>query len=132
MMRPVSALLCCCVLTVVAFAQNDRGTITGEISDQGNAVVPSAIIVAKNTDTGVESKTVASGTGNYTIPSLPAGRYVLTVEAPGFKKAVHSDIEVQVAQTARIDVKLQVGSVSDTVTVTTEAPMLKTESGEQA
>ena len=46
-MRPVSALLCCCVLTVVAFAQNDRGTITGEISDQGNAVVPNAIIVAK-------------------------------------------------------------------------------------
>ena len=131
-MRPVSALLCCCVLTVVAFAQNDRGTITGEISDQGNAVVPNAIIVAKNADTGVESKTVASGTGNYTIPSLPSGRYVLTVEAPGFKKAVHSDIEVQVAQTARIDVKLQIGSVSDTVTVTTEAPMLKTESGEQA
>ena len=131
-MRPVSALLCCCVLTVVAFAQNDRGTITGEISDQGNAVVPNAIIVAKNADTGVESKTVASGTGNYTIPSLPSGRYVLTVEAPGFKKAVHSNIEVQVAQTARIDVKLQIGSVSDTVTVTTEAPMLKTESGEQA
>ena len=131
-MRPVSALLCCCVLTVVAFAQNDRGTITGEVSDQGSAVVPNAIVVAKNVDTGVEAKTVASGTGNYTIPSLPAGRYTLTVEAPGFKKAVQENIEVQVAQTARIDVKLQVGSVSDTVTVTSEAPMLKTESGEQA
>ena len=65
-MRPVSALLCCYVLTVVAFAQNDRGTITGEVWDQGSAVVPNAIVLAKNVDNGTESKTVTSATGNYT------------------------------------------------------------------
>jgi Carboxypeptidase regulatory-like domain len=132
MMRPVSALLCCFAFTVAVFAQNDRGTITGEVWDQGNAVVPNAIVVAKNADNGTESKTVTSGTGNYTIPSLPAGRYSLVVEVPGFKKYVQENIEVQVAQIDRIDVRLQVGTASETVTVTAEAAILKTESAEQS
>ena len=131
-MRSVSALLCCFVLTFTAFAQNDRGIITGEVWDQGNAVVPNAIVVAKNIENGTESRTVTSATGNYTIPSLPAGRYMLVVEVPGFKKFVQANIEVQVAQTDRIDVKLEVGATTDTVTVTAEAASLKTESGEQS
>jgi len=89
-------------------------------------------VIAKNSDTGAESKTLTSATGNYTLPSLPAGRYSLIVEVPGFKKFVQENIEVQVSQTARIDVRLQVGATSDTVTVTAEAAILKTESGEQS
>jgi len=131
-LRPVSALLCGLVLALAAYAQNDRGTITGEVFDPGNAVVPNAVVIARNAENGSESKTLTSATGNYTIPSLPAGHYTLTVEVAGFKKFVQENIEVQVAQTDRIDVKLQVGATTDTVTVTAEAASLKTESGEQS
>jgi hypothetical protein len=131
-MRLVSALLCGFVLTLALFAQNDRGTITGTVQDQANAVVPNATVAAQNADSGAQFKTVTTGTGNYTIPSLPAGRYALTVEVAGFKKFVQENIVVQVAQTARIDIPLQVGSTSDTVTITAEAPLLKTETAEQS
>jgi len=131
-MRPVSALLCGIVLGFSAFAQNDRGIITGEVWDSANAVVPNAVIVAQNVENGTEAKTVSSATGNYTIPSLPAGHYRLIVEVTGFKRFVQENIEVAVAQTNRVDVHLQVGATTDTVTVNAEAPVLKTESGEQS
>ncbi|MBI3470981.1 MAG: TonB-dependent receptor [Candidatus Solibacter usitatus] len=122
-----------CLLLIGALsAQNDRGTITGTVQDPTSAVVPNATVIATNVGTGAASKTAATGTGNYTIPSLPAGVYVLTVEAPGFKKLVQAGIEVQVAQTARIDVTLQVGAATESITITTEAPLLKSESAEQS
>src|SRR6266568_5946767 len=97
-------------LTLAAFAQNDRGAITGTVQDPGSARVPAAIVVATNTETGVEFKTVTTETGNFTVPSLPAGMYKVTVEARGFKKASQEGIQVQVAQTDRIDFTLQIGS----------------------
>ena len=118
--------------TVAAFAQSDRGTITGTILDQAGAVVPNASITIRSTDSGAESKTVSTVTGNYTLPSLPAGQYQLSVEVPGFKKYIQSGIFVQVAETERVDVKLAVGSTSDSVTVTAEAPLLETENAEQS
>ncbi|SPF41139.1 conserved exported hypothetical protein [Candidatus Sulfopaludibacter sp. SbA4] len=131
-MRRVSALLCCFVLTFAAFAQNDRGTITGEVKDQAGAVVPGAAVIATNSGSGDQLKTVTTDTGNYTIPSLPAGVYTLTVEMKGFKKSVRQNIEVQVSITSRVDVGLEVGATSETVTVTAEAAQLKTESAEQS
>jgi Carboxypeptidase regulatory-like domain len=114
------------------YAQNDRGTITGEVKDQAGAVVPGASVIATNTGSGDQSKTLATETGNYTLPSLPAGMYTLTVEVKGFKKFVQQNIEVQVSITNRVDVGLEIGSTTDTVTVTAEAPQLKTESAEQS
>ncbi len=131
-MRLVSALLCCIVLTSIAFAQNDRGTITGEVKDQAGAVVPGASVIATNPSSGDQFKTVTTDTGNYTLPSLPAGIYSLTVEVKGFKKFVQENIEVQVSITNRIDVALEVGATTETVTVTAEAAQLKTESAEQS
>ena len=122
-----------CILSAVAvFAQNDRGTITGEVKDQGGAVVPGAAVVATNKDTGAESKTTTTETGNYTIPSLTAGIYSLSVEMKGFKKFVQQNIEVQVSITNRVDVALELGAVTETITVTDEAAALKTESAEQS
>ncbi len=129
-MRLVSALLLASALAL--FGQNDRGTITGEVKDQGGAVVPNATVIATNKGTGAESRTATTGTGNYTIPSLAAGIYSLSVEVKGFKKFVQENIEIQVATTDRVDVSLQVGSTSETVTITAEAPQLKTESAEQS
>jgi len=118
------------ILASATFAQTDRGTITGTVLDPAGAVVPNASISAKNGATGQEYTVGSTGTGNYTIANLPAGSYELDVTAMGFKKFVRPNLTVQVAETARVDVTLEVGAVSDTVTVTTEAPLLKTESGE--
>ena len=119
-------LLC----AVAAFAQGDRGTITGTVSDPTGAVVPNANIQVTNTDTSAVYKVATTNTGNYTLANLPVGNYELTVDAPGFKKFLRPGLIVQVAETARVDAILQVGASTDTVTVNAEAPLLKTESGE--
>lgn len=121
-------LLCSCALV----AQSDRGNITGTISDPADAVVPNASVVATNSETGAQFRTVSTSTGNYTISSLPSGTYDLSVEVAGFKKFMQQGINVQVAQTARIDVRLAVGSTSDSVTVAADANLLKTEDAAQS
>src|SRR6266576_3512936 len=98
------------LLVLAAFAQSDRGTITGNVSDPANAVVPGAVIVARNSESGSVYQTVTTQTGNYTLPSLPAGVYDVSVEVTGFKKSTQQGVTVQVAQTARIDIVLQVGA----------------------
>jgi Carboxypeptidase regulatory-like domain/TonB dependent receptor len=118
------------LLVSAAFAQTDRGTITGTISDPAGAVIAAAAIEAKNIATGALYPAASSGTGNYTIAQLPAGTYDLTVSVPGFKKYVRQGLQVEVAETARIDVALEVGSASESVTVEAAAPLLKTEGGE--
>jgi len=117
-------------LISVAFAQSDRGTITGTVSDPAGAVVASAPMEARNTENGALYQAATSTTGNYTLSQLPAGTYELSVTVPGFKKYVRNNLQVQVAQTIRIDVALEVGSASESVTVNEAAPLLKTESGE--
>ena len=119
-------LLC----AVAAFAQGDRGTITGTVSDPTGAVVPNATIQVTNTDTSAIYKVATTNTGNYTLANLPVGNYELTVDAPGFKKFLRPGLIVQVAETERVDAILQVGASTETVTVNAEAPLLKTESGE--
>jgi hypothetical protein len=118
------------LLSLAAFAQSDRGTITGTISDPAGGVVANAAIQARNVDTGAMYPVASSATGNYTLAEMPAGNYELTVTVAGFKKYVRQGLTVQVAQTLRIDIPLEVGSTSEAVTVTAEAPLLKTESGE--
>jgi hypothetical protein len=72
----------------------------------------------------------SSATGNYTIPQLPSGNYEINVIVPGFKKYTRQGLTVQAAQTIRIDIALEVGSATESVTVTEETPLLKTESGD--
>jgi hypothetical protein len=113
-----------------AFAQSDRGTITGTVTDPSGAVLAGANIEVRNTQTGAISKGGSTSTGNYNLAQIPTGMYELTVTAPGFKTFVRQNIEVPVAQTVRIDVSMEVGSATESVTVTDAAPMLQTESGE--
>ncbi len=118
------------ICTLAAFAQGDRGTITGTVTDPTGAVVPNANIVVTNTDTSAVYQVATTSTGNYTLANLPVGTYVLTVESQGFKKFNRPGLVIQVAETVRVDAVLEVGSSTDTVTVNAEAPLLKTESGE--
>src|SRR5437764_4206923 len=114
----------------VAFSQSDRGSITGTVSDPAGAVVPNAAIEGRNVETGVAYNGATSSTGNYTLVQLPAGTYEVSVAVPGFKKYTRAGLTVEVAQTLRIDIRLEVGAASDSITVTEAAPLLKTESGE--
>ena len=119
-------------ISVPAIAQTDRGTITGTITDPAGAVVPGASVTALNKATGASVQSITTSTGNYTLPSLATGTYDVTVEAKGFTRYIQEGIEVQVAQTARIDVTLKIGSSTESVTVNADAPLLKTESAEQS
>src|SRR5258708_25047315 len=100
------------LLTFAAFAQSDRGTITGTVSDAAGAVVPNAAVTAINSETGVQSRTVTTSTGNYTLASLPSGVYDISIEVTGFKKYIRTGVRVQVAETERADANLEVGSAS--------------------
>jgi carboxypeptidase family protein len=112
------------------FAQSDRGTITGTVSDPAGAVVASATVEAKNASSGETYQAGSSATGNYTLAQLPVGTYEVSVAVPGFKKSVRPGISVNVAATVRVDFILEVGAATESVTVQAEAPLLKTESGE--
>ncbi len=112
------------------YAQSDRGTITGTISDPAGAVIANAAVEARNTETGATYPVEATSTGNYTIVQLPAGTYELSVSVPGFKKFIRQGLIVQAAQTIRVDAALEVGNATESVTVEAAAPLLKTESGE--
>ena len=125
-----AAVLCLCALACLA--QSDRGTITGTVSDPAGALIPGAKITAENPETGVQFTTLTTNTGNYTIPSVPSGTYSITVEQPGFRKFIQTGVSVQVAQSSRIDVTLQIGSTSEAVTISADAPLLRTESAEQS
>ena len=115
--------------TYAAFGQTG-GTITGVISDPAGAVVANAPIEAKNTATGVVLPAATSATGNYTLGDLPAGTYEINVVVTGFKKYIQTGITVQQLQTTRVDVALQVGAATESVTVSDVAPLLKTETGD--
>jgi hypothetical protein len=124
-------LLCAFLMALSMFAQSNQGSITGTISDPTGAVVPTAQIEVKNSDTGIVYRSGTSATGNYVIP-VPAGMYQITVDAAGFKKSVQQNIQVIVANATRKDVALEVGQATDVVTVNETAPLLKTESGEMS
>ena len=118
------------LFALVAFGQSDRGTITGAVADPGGAVVAGAAIEAQNVETGGLYNVASTTTGNYTLSQLPTGTYTLSVSVAGFKKYVRQNVVVGVAQTIRIDIVLEIGASSESVTVTEEATLLKTESGE--
>src|SRR6516225_6691435 len=126
------AALLCVTPTVTLWAQSDRGTITGTVLDPGAAAVPNATLKLTNSATGATYRTLSTGTGNYTLPSLPSGLYTLAVSSPGFNQYIQEGIQVQVAQTARVDVVLKIGAATESVTVQANAPLLRTENAEQS
>ncbi len=129
-MRSLLTTLLLLLCSSAVFAQSDRGIITGTVTDTSGAVIAGAAIEAKQSETGSVFPTTTTGTGSYTLTELPVGTYEVTATVSGFKKYVRSGITVQVAQTLRIDISLQVGAASESVTVSADASLLKTESGD--
>ncbi len=131
-MRSLRAIILFCLFLGAALAQTDRGTITGTVTDPADAVVPAAAVTATHTDTGAKYAAVTTQTGNYTIAQVPAGIYDVSVEMAGFNTFVQRGIRIFATQTARIDVALRVGGTAEVISVTADAPLLKTESAEQS
>jgi Carboxypeptidase regulatory-like domain len=132
-MRGYPLYVCAFVLVAaMAFGQVGNGTITGTVTDPAGAVIPGAAVEAKNTATGVAFSAVSTSTGNYTVPDLPVGTYTVTVKAQGFKAYTHTNLAVAAAQTLREDAPLQVGNATEAVTVSAEATLLATETGDLA
>jgi hypothetical protein len=129
-MRSLLRAVCLFLCALAAFAQGDRGSITGTIIDQQAAVIANAPVETRNVETGTTYQAATTATGNYTFAELPFGNYEVAVSVPGFKKYVRQNLTVQVAQTLRVDITLEIGSATEAVTVQAEASMLKTESGD--
>jgi hypothetical protein len=131
-MRAIPVVIFTAVFAVSGLGQSDRGVITGTVLDPAAAVVPAAKVAARHVATGTSHETVTTETGNFTLASLPAGKYELTVQAPGFKLVTLREVQVQVAQVTRVDVTLEVGAVTESVEVSASAPLLRTENAEQS
>ena len=99
------------------------GTIQGVITDPTGAVVPAATVQVSNVDTNVSTTVQTDASGRYFVPNLRVGTYSVTVTRSGFKTVIRSGIILQVNQIAEIDVALQLGESSQTVTVAAAAPV---------
>src|SRR5580658_2503800 len=109
----------------LAFSQAVSATIVGTVTDASGAAVPNAKVTITEMNTNISHTVTANESGNYTLGDIPPGRYQVAVEMAGFKKEIKENIDVVVDSTARIDMQLQPGSVSETVEVSASAPVLK-------
>ncbi|HEX4921728.1 MAG TPA: carboxypeptidase regulatory-like domain-containing protein, partial [Candidatus Bathyarchaeia archaeon] len=115
-------------LCTISIAQVRFGGIVGTVADPSDATVSGASVKLTNLGTN-EVRTMQTGNGGiFSFPNLIAGMYRVEVQMSGFKHFVQDRVEVQVDVSTRVDAKLQVGNASETVTVTTEAPPLQTDS----
>lgn len=109
-----------------AWAQATTGDIAGRILDASQQVVPGATVSARNEGTGVTRSTVSTSTGDYLLTLLPPGRYTVKAELQGFKTATSSGVEVNVGRTLTLSFALEVGNITDTITVSSQATPIET------
>jgi len=106
----------------------DTASIVGTVTDSSGAVVPGARVSVSNPEKGFVRDVASSSGGEYMAAKIPIGNYVITAEAPGFEKLVHSGIIVTAGQTQRVDLTLTVGSVTQQVQVSGNVARVETES----
>src|SRR5271154_1986183 len=107
------------------WAQKDAGTIVGMVRDSSSAAVPGAKITVEDVDRGVQMTLSSNDQGEYVASPLHIGRYKVTVEKAGFKKAVSEVVELDVQGRVAINMTLQVGQISEEMLVTGAAPLLE-------
>ena len=113
-----------------SFSQGTTGTILGSVRDQSGAAVPGVTITVADQATTLSRTTLSNEVGDYTVSLLPPGVYSITAELAGFRKAIQSDVALQVAQKARIDLVMEVGAADQSVSVTARAALTDTASAE--
>src|SRR5215469_287567 len=122
----LSALAAVCLIASPVFAQEFRGTFSGTVTDAQGAAVAKAKIVATEIHTGVKTTALSEDTGAYTIPFLALGEYEITAEVSGFKTFVRRGITLSAGEHPVIDIRMEVGALTDQVTVTADAPIMVT------
>jgi hypothetical protein len=120
------------VCAAAMYAQSERGSIRGTVEDTSGAVLPSIEVTAINVATSVRTSTRSTEAGNYNIPQLPPGIYTVQAEASGFKRTVQENVLVQVGEVVGLDLHMEVGQVTESVTVSASAAMLQSETSEVA
>jgi Carboxypeptidase regulatory-like domain len=132
----VSPLVALCLALVMALApaiaaaQAVTGTILGTVTDSTGAVVAGASVTLTHTGTGNARTVVTDTRGEYAAPSLPTGVYTVSAELSGFRTVALSNIDVGVDQRVRIDMKLEIGTMTETVTIEAASPLVSTQSSE--
>src|SRR5271170_127947 len=120
-------MLAASLATLRANAQAVSASLVGTVSDSTGAGISGAKIAIQEVATGINRATVTNESGNYTFPDLTPGTYAVSVEATGFKKETRPSIDVVVNTTTRVDLGLQPGSATETVTVTSAPAILQTD-----
>ena len=115
------------VFAGAALGQQTGGTLLGTVTDATGAVLPKVAIHASNLATNVARESVSDESGNYSIPFLPAGDYLVTATLTGFREARAERVTLQVLQTARVDFQMQPGNLSERVEVSASGALLQTE-----
>lgn len=113
-----------CTAVSLMWAQIGGGSLVGNVTDPAGASVVGARILAKNVDTGVSRDTVTNETGYYEFPLLPAGQYTLEAEQQGFRKATTAAFPINTGTRPRVDIKLELGQVAESVEVVSTAPIV--------
>ena len=122
----VAFLIACLAASIGSlWGQGAVGTLNGTVLDATGAVVPGATVTAVDNDTKVESKTTTTSAGAYTLPYLPQGTYTVRVTAPGFRSAAANNVILRAAQTLTVNINLEIGQVSEQVTVSATPPVLE-------
>jgi hypothetical protein len=120
--RPMAAILISSLLVLMigisAFGQATTGSLTGVVSDSRGAIVAGATVTLRNNETGIDRVTTSNDQGEFLFPQVPPGEYSVIVESRSFKTALAPNIVVEVGSPARTTISLEVGAVSETVTVT--------------
>ncbi len=124
---PTYRVLALTLLALSAFAQSERGTITGAVHDASGAVVPGASVKITNDATNVKQDTVSNAQGEFTIPSLPPGTYSVRVEKQGFRPSQERGLTLTAGGNVRADATLEVGTASQAIEVQATAVQLQTE-----
>src|SRR5688572_7279245 len=113
-----------------AFAQQGTADLRGRVIDSSGAVLPGVAIVVKHQESGMFRETVSSTDGTFSMSSMTPGVYEVAAELAGFRKYTQRDVRLQVGATAQIELKLEVGGLTEAVTVTSEAPLVDTSTQE--
>src|SRR4051794_40987488 len=115
-------------LTITAWAQSDLSSITGSLKDSSGGNISGAKVTVRNESTGITREATTNESGNYIVSNIPAGRYTVTVQAQGFKKYERTGNLLDANLPLGVDIVLEVGALTESVTVSAEAAVIQTES----
>src|SRR5215472_10694310 len=123
-LRPLNCVL---FFSALLLAQSERGNITGVVTDSTGAVVPNTSVVITNRATNIPLSVTTTSAGDYNAPNLAPGSYQIVISASGFKRFVENGVTLTAGSTARVDARLEIGAVGESVEVQATAVQLQTE-----